>query len=125
VANYPQYHVVEVFSLEPIQLPNSIIGSGVTGFVLEQQNAPAGVWSSAVFTVSRNSLQAYNNANDMPNIYVVGSPWLTTAAAQAAAIADYTKLCAFRDGAVSQVQLGNQITSSAYVNLITTVAGPG
>jgi hypothetical protein len=124
MANYPQYHVIEIITNEPVQLPNEVIASGVVAFVLEQQILATTSWIAATMG-NRSPLQAYYNLIDAPNMYIVGYPWITSAAAQAAAITDYTKFIALRDGTVSASQLQGQITSSAYVNLITTVAGPG
>lgn len=122
--NYPKYQIVEVITVEPVQLPGAVIASGVTAFVLEQQISSSTPWTAAQLGFL-NPFQAYNNLPAAPNIYIVGSPWVNVAAAQAAAIADYTALAATRDGAVTQAQLQGAIGTSSYVNLITTVAGPG
>jgi hypothetical protein len=70
-------------------------------------------------------LQAYNNQSDAKNFYIVGFPWANAAAAQAAAVSDFNQVTAIRNGIVTQSQLQAAIGSSSFVNLITTVAGPG
>jgi hypothetical protein len=130
VSNYPQYHVIEILTLQTVQLPNEVITSGTTALVLEQQNSVAGTWSAALFDnpntgMARAQFQANFNLSDTPNIYFVGQPWPDLPSAQAAAQADYAALVARRNGTVTQAQLQTQITSSAFVSLITTVAGPG
>lgn len=130
MSNYPQYHVIEILTLQTVQLPNEVITSGTTALVLEQQATVGGPWSAAQFNNPNTGMalaqfQAYNNLSDAPNIYFVGQPWADLPTAQAAAQADYAALIAQRNGVVTRTQLQAQITSSTFVALITTVAGPG
>jgi hypothetical protein len=124
MSNYPQYHVIEIITAEPVQLPGAIVASGVNAFVIEQQTLATTGWIAATMSPV-NALQAYYNLLACKNIYIVGQPWGSAALASAAAYSDYLYLAAARDGAVSATQLQGQITTSAYANLITTVAGPG
>jgi len=126
MSNFPQYQVIEIITVEAVQLPNEVIASGVTAFVLEQQTLATSSWSSATYSgYNVNALQAYNNPADAKNFYIVGFPWPNIAAAQAAAVSDFNQVTAIRNGAVTQSQLSAAIGTSSFVNLITTVAGPG
>jgi len=64
------------------------------------------------------------NLGDAPNFYMVGYPWITSEAAQAAAQADYNALIAVRSGVITQAQLNGPITSGAVVAILGTPYGP-
>lgn len=136
MSNYPQYQVIEIIALQPLPLPNETIASGTTIFVLEQQTLATSAWGAALQQGGGpgnaqpqqplNALQAWNNPQDAPNFYIAAAPWWPDIpTAQAAAISDFNSLTAIRNGTVVKAALLAAITSNSYVNLITTVAGPG
>ena len=122
--NYPQYQVV----------PFTYNGT-TTGFLTLALSGPNASWQvpplngSSGFTslISSLNLQAAKNLAQYPYAYVVGNGannWSTTAAAQAAAQADYTTITAARDAAAQSAALSTTLPN-AYVSLGTAVSGPG
>ena len=130
--NYPQFEVVP--------FTYSYSGGSATGYIIQSiAAAGAAAQSPPVYSAPGNppvtlpfsqcitqfSLQASANAAAYPNAYVVGTGtgyWSTSAAAEAAAIADATALVNARNAAIAAASFG---AGNPYVTLGAAVYGPG
>jgi heptaprenylglyceryl phosphate synthase len=121
--NYPQYQVVPyTFSYG---------GSNSSGFLLLGLASVNAQWQpvkNILQLLGTNgqplALQASQNLAAYPMAYVVGAPWANTAAAEAAAQADYNTITTARDTVAAQNALTATLPNS-YVTLGAPVSGPG